>query len=79
MAGIQDPIRCYEYMGRFYVQEGNKRVSILKSYNAPTIPGNVTRVIPEYSSDTEVRIYYEFMHFYQLSQTYQLSFRREGQ
>ncbi len=77
--GIQDPIRCYEYMGRFYVQEGNKRVSVLKSYNAPTIPGNVTRVIPEYSSDTDVQIYYEFMHFYQLSQTYQLSFRREGQ
>ena len=77
--GIQDPIRCYEYMGRFYVQEGNKRVSVLKSYNAPTIPGNVTRVIPEYSSDIEVKIYYEFMRFYQLSQTYQLSFRREGQ
>ena len=25
--GIRDPITCYEYMGRFYVQEGNKRVS----------------------------------------------------
>ena len=22
--GIREPIRCYEYMGRFYVQEGNK-------------------------------------------------------
>ena len=21
--GIRDPIRCYEYLGRFYVQEGN--------------------------------------------------------
>ena len=28
--GIRDPITCYEYMGRFYVQEGNKRVSVLK-------------------------------------------------
>ena len=24
--GIRDPIRCFEYLGRFYVQEGNKRV-----------------------------------------------------
>ena len=31
--GIRDPIRCCEYMGRFYVQEGNKRVSVLKSYD----------------------------------------------
>lgn len=30
--GIRDPIRCCEYMGRFYVQEGNKRVSVLKSF-----------------------------------------------
>lgn len=26
--GIVDPIRCFEYMGQFYVQEGNKRVSV---------------------------------------------------
>ena len=26
--GIRDPILCYEYMGNFYVQEGNKRVSV---------------------------------------------------
>lgn len=36
--GIRDPIRCCEYMGRFYVQEGNKRVSVLKSFGAPSIP-----------------------------------------
>ena len=28
--GIRDPIRCFEYMGRFYVQEGNKRAEILR-------------------------------------------------
>ena len=31
--GIRDPVRCYEYMGRFYVQEGNKRVSVLKYFD----------------------------------------------
>ena len=77
--GIRDPIKCYEYMGRFYVQEGNKRVSVFKSYDAPTIPGNVTRIVPEYSEDHGVQVYYEFMRFYQLSRTYLISFRHRGQ
>ena len=65
--GIRDPIRCYEYLGRFYVQEGNKRVSVLKSFDAPTIPGQVTRIIPAWSEDREIQLYYEFMDFYRLS------------
>ena len=32
--GIHDAIKCYEYLGHFYVQEGNKRVSVLKSVAA---------------------------------------------
>ena len=76
--GIRDPIRCYEYMGRFYVQEGNKRVSVLKSFGAPTVSGYVTRVIPAYSEDESVAIYYEFMDFYRLSGTYQVYFSRRG-
>ena len=77
--GIRDPVKCFEYMGKFYVQEGNKRVSVLKSYDAPTIPGSVTRIVPEYSADHEVQVYYEFMHFYQLSRLYTVSFRHRGQ
>ena len=41
---ITDPIECYEYLGNFYVQEGNKRVSVLRHFGAPRIPGNVRRV-----------------------------------
>lgn len=77
--GIRDPIKCFEYMGRFYVQEGNKRASVLKSYGSPTIPGTVTRIIPEYSDAHEVQVYYEFMHFYQLSKTYIITFRHRKQ
>ena len=44
-AGIHDPILCYEYLGDFYVQEGNKRVSVLRHFGAPRIPGNVRREI----------------------------------
>ena len=43
--GIRDPIKAYEFMNRFYVVEGNKRVSVLKFYGAVEISGIVTRVI----------------------------------
>ena len=45
--GIREPIVCYEYLGNFYVQEGNKRVSVLKYFGAPRIPGIVHRVMPQ--------------------------------
>ena len=76
--GIRDPIRCFEYLGRFYVQEGNKRVSVLKSFGAPTIAGQVTRIIPVLSDDEEIRLYYEFMDFYRLSRLYRVQFSRPG-
>lgn len=76
--GIRDPIRCYEYMGRFYVQEGNKRVSVLKSYGAPTIPGYVIRVVPAWSDDPAIRAYYDFMASYQMTGLYRVYFSRPG-
>ena len=76
--GIRDPIRCYEYLGRFYVQEGNKRVSVLKSYEASTIPGYVIRLLPVYSEEPKVQRYYEFLQFYQLTRLYRVSFSQIG-
>ena len=76
--GIREPIRCFEYLGRFYVQEGNKRVSVLKSYRAPTIPGYVIRVIPIWSDDPTVRAYYAFMDSYRLTGLYRVYFSRPG-
>lgn len=76
--GIRDPIKCYEYLGRFYVQEGNKRVSVLKSFDAPTISAQVTRIIPVWSEDEKIRLYYEFMDFYRLSKVYRIQFSRPG-
>ncbi len=76
--GIRDPIRCFEYLGRFYVQEGNKRVSVLKSFDAPTIPAYVTRIIPIWSEDPVIQAYYEFMHAYELTGLYRVCFSRPG-
>ena len=39
--GIREPIKAYEYMNRFYVQEGNKRVSVMKFFDVVSIPGDV--------------------------------------
>lgn len=65
-------------MGRFYVQEGNKRVSVLKYFDATSILGNVIRVVPQYSDDPAVQMYYEFMHFYPITQNYLLTFTKPG-
>ena len=78
-SGITDPVSCFEYMGYFYIAEGNKRVSVLKSYDNPTISANVKRVLPEWSEDdTAVQIYYEFLDFYQLSSVYDVRFSCKG-
>lgn len=65
--GIRDPIKVYEYMNKFYVEEGNKRVSVLKYFDAVAIPGYVTRILPPRTTEKENRIYYEFVDFYSLS------------
>ncbi len=76
--GIRDPILCYEYLGNFYVQEGNKRVSVLRSFGAPRIPGTVLRVLPPQSEDPRIQAYYEFLDFYKVSKLYTVQFRRTG-
>ena len=76
--GITDPIYCFEYMGRFYVQEGNKRLSVMKSYGAALISAHVVRLVPEYSDEPAVQLYYEFMQFYALSGLYGIFFRHPG-
>ena len=50
-------------MNHFYVVEGNKRVSVMKYVDAVSIPGNVTRIIPQKNDSKESTIYYEFWDF----------------
>ncbi len=76
--GIRDPIKCYEYMGKFYVQEGNKRLSILRFNEAPRITGEVYRILPAKSDAPEVQAYFEFLDFYANSKLYDLMFRQPG-
>lgn len=77
-SGITDPITCFEYLGKFYVQEGHKRVSVLRSFDSPSITGIVTRLVPPLTDDPEVQIYYEFLRFYKVSQLYLVTFSQSG-
>lgn len=76
--GIRDPIKAYEYLNKYYVVEGNKRVSVLKYFGAVTIPAQVTRKVPKWKDDPQIKIYYEFMDFYRLTEINYISFSQEG-
>ncbi len=77
--GIREPIKVYEYMNWFYVVEGNKRVSVLKFFNAYSIPGRVTRLIPKWDeNDSNIVIYYEFLEFYRKTGINALWFTRRN-
>lgn len=76
--GIRDPIKAYEYMNKFYVQEGNKRVSVMKFHKAVSIMGDVIRIVPKRTNEKENKIYYEFMDFYQAAPINYIWFSHEG-
>ena len=76
--GIRDPIKVYEFMNRFYVVEGNKRVSVLKYFGADKIAAYVTRKIPAPSEDLDIKLYYEFMKFYEATGFNTVEFTRLG-
>lgn len=75
-SGIRDPIFCYEFLGRFYVQEGNKRVSVLKYFDAASIRGKVIRILPGESAKPEVMAYREFLTYYPKTKLYEVSFSK---
>ncbi len=76
--GIRNPIVCYEYLGNFYVQEGNKRVSVMRYFGASQIPAVVYRVMPAESDSPEIKAYYEFLEFYKATGMYDVQFRQSG-
>jgi hypothetical protein len=76
--GITDPILCYEYLGNFYVQEGNKRVSVLRHFGATRIPAHVRRILPPAGDDPRLKAYGEFLEFYKATKLYAVQIRRPG-
>lgn len=77
--GIRDPIVVYEFLNRYYVVEGNKRVSVLKYYDADSISAVVTRKVPQYSEELEIKLYYEWMKFQEDTGLNMLEFSHLGE
>ena len=74
--GIRDSITTFEYLNRFYVEEGNKRASVLKYFNAASIPARVTRILPVRNGSREIEAYYAFVDFYRYSHVNFIEFSR---
>ena len=62
--GLNQPVKALEYMNRFYLVEGNKRVSVMKYMDSVYIEAEVTRVLPKRTEDPENIVYFEFLPFY---------------
>lgn len=76
--GIHDPIKAYEYMTRFYVEEGNKRVSVSRFVGASAIHAMVIRVMPKKADTKEYRVYREFLEYFNVNRMYDVIFTEEG-
>ena len=76
--GFSDPVKVYEYLHRFYVQEGNKRVSVSRFLDMPSISAEVTRIMPADEVLAENPAYAEFLKFYDVTGLYEIEFSWAG-
>ena len=77
--GIRDAIKVYEYMNQYYVQEGNKRVSVSKFGGTDFILADVIRILPRKNDSKEVRVYYEYLDFYKVTKNFLIVFSELGE
>ena len=76
--GLRQPVSALEYYNRFYIVEGNKRVSVMRRLDAVFIEANVTRVLPEPEDSERYRVYREFLQFYDDTRLNTVYFEHEG-
>ena len=76
--GLRDPAKVLEYMGEYYLIEGNKRVSVMKSLGSEYIEADVTRVIPQRTNDPANVAYFEYCAFSKETGIYDLFLSKPG-
>ena len=76
--GMRDAIKVYEYKNRYYVQEGNKRVSVATYIGSEFILADVTRLLPVKEDTAESRVYEEFLEFYHVTGNYLIVLTEQG-
>ena len=70
--GLTDPIECVEYMGKFYVVDGKKRVSVLKAHGEIRVNAHVVRLVPVLSDDAQAKKYADFQDVFSKTRLYQV-------
>ena len=76
--GFRDPVKVYEYLHRFYVEEGNKRVSVSRFLDMPMIAADVERIVPPADVLDQHPEYKEFLKFYSVAPIYDIETTWEG-
>lgn len=76
--GFNTPIKVYEYLHRFYVLEGNKRVSVSRFLDMPVIMADVIRIIPSQEILSKHPVYDEFLSFYRAVPIYDIVCTKPG-
>lgn len=76
--GFRDPVKVYEYLHRFYVEEGNKRISVSRFLDMPTIAADVERIVPSADVLDQHPEYREFLKFYNVAPVYDIETTWEG-
>ena len=76
--GIRDAIKVYEYMNDYYVQEGNKRVSVARYGDMEFILADVHRILPRPNDSKEYKVYAEYLDFYTSTKNIYIVFTEPG-
>ena len=76
--GLRDATKMLEYLGYYYLIEGNKRVSVMKSLEAEYIEGDVTRVIPVRTDEPANIAYFEYCAFAKATGIYDIFLSKPG-
>ena len=76
--GLNQPVKVLEYLGRYYLVEGNKRVSVMKYLDSIYIEAEVTRVQPPRDETPENVLYYEYLPLYADAKINYLWFSKPG-
>ena len=72
--GSEEPVHCYEYMGKFYVADGKKRVSVAKVHGTMMIKAEIIRILPVKTEEPSILSYYEFVRTFEKTGVYQIAF-----
>ena len=75
---FDDAISCFEYLGKFYVRDGLKRVSVAKFAGSKIMDADVVRILPMRTESQEVVLYFDFLSIYRRTKLYQLQFTQKG-